>query len=1003
MSGPDFDGEMFGELVSDFLDEGTQLLATMNQRLLHVEEMLRDGKHDAITASNNLELINEIFRAAHSLKGASAMLGLSNVIELTHRLENVLDANRSGQLDLRRSLVDVLFRCVDRLESMMTRLREEQDFEITSEDHAFFTWLDGELAGAMGVPPVEIAPSVADLTEPTPAIDVEAELEPDARENDGVLSSDVEDSFIEESSVEVSIELSESFNVEDEDEDDPATAMLNPDALPAGGEDIFDVSKYLSLYLDEADEEIDGLNQSLLKFEKNPSDTESLAEVFRMSHRLKGASAAMGLHEVKELTHQIETYFDQIRSGNRSLDERTINAIFESVDVLREFHRELRNGKGDPTALQQQTECIVNLVNPPEELEESVVTPVNDAPVSVAPSWNEEITGHRLVISFDPSLSYSSLKAALVLHRIETSGEVTFAHPTMNELESAETCLHLIVDVATNQSAEIVRRWVDVDGVVNVSIESHEGSNEIPTAGTLDESTQVETPAVKLVAETSALAPKVAEKSPARPAKETATEANGTSKVAETLRVEIERLDQLMNLAGELVINKARFAQIASGFQDMFRNKGAASATREMRDRLEGLASKMHHAKEEGRVTEEFDRLASEVEQLTKGFDALREEMDRINKGRQQLHALGEAIHQLTRIADGIQKSVMDTRMVPIGPLFSRFHRVVRDVARVVDKEVKLEIVGEKTELDKRMIDELGDPLIHLVRNAVDHGLETTDQRERDGKPRAGTVRLEAMHRGNAVVVQVKDDGRGIDPVRIRQKAIEKGLANQAELDTMSDKQILQFIWHAGFSTAKEITDISGRGVGLDIVRSKIEQLSGTIEVDSELGQGTLFTIRLPLTLAILPSLLSRIYDEVYAFPIECVEEIVAIPVKEIYTIQGIRTIRVRGRVISLVTLDDIFRWGDGPHPMSIDDREQKSSSKELTIVIVQSAGCRLGVVVDSLIGEEDVVIKSLAENFEHVRGLAGASILGDGRVSLILDLASMTELAQQASARLSA
>ena len=339
--------------------------------------------------------------------------------------------------------------------------------------------------------------------------------------------------------------------------------------------------------------------------------------------------------------------------------------------------------------------------------------------------------------------------------------------------------------------------------------------------------------------------------------------------------------------------------------------------------------------------------------------------------------------------------------MVPVGPLFSRFHRVVRDVARVVDKDVRLEIVGEKTELDKRMIDELGDPLIHLVRNAVDHGLETADQRAEVGKPRSGTVRLEAMHRGNAVVVQVVDDGRGIDPARIRQKALEKGLASPAELEAMSDKQVLQFIWNAGFSTARAITDISGRGVGLDIVRSKIEQLSGTIEVDSELGHGTQFTIRLPLTMAILPSLLSRVYDEVYAFPIECVEEIVAIPTKEIYTIQGIRTIRVRGRVISLVTLDDIFRWGNGRHPLA--SEESTNLSRELTVVIVQSAGCRLGIVVDALIGEEDVVIKSLAENFEHVRGLAGASILGDGRVSLILDLASLTELAQQSSARLSA
>jgi two-component system chemotaxis sensor kinase CheA len=458
--------------------------------------------------------------------------------------------------------------------------------------------------------------------------------------------------------------------------------------------------------------------------------------------------------------------------------------------------------------------------------------------------------------------------------------------------------------------------------------------------------------------------------------------------------VEIDRLDQLMNLAGELVINKARFVQISAGLHELFRGKGAQYASREIRQRLQHLSARIEEAKRVGKGSIDVASIQADINRIAGDFTAIRDELERVQKSRQQFNSLAEAIHQLTRVADGIQKSVMDTRMVPVGPLFARFKRVVRDVARTAGKEVHLEILGEKTELDKRMIDELGDPMVHLVRNAVDHGLETPAERQQAGKSPTGTVRLEAMHRGNCVVVEVSDDGRGIDPAKIKRKALERGLASEAELEQMSEAQILQFIWAAGFSTAQAVTDISGRGVGLDIVRSKIEELSGNCEVRSSIGQGTVFSIRLPLTLAILPSLLAKVYDEVYAFPLESVEEIVAIPASEIYTVQGIRTIKVRGRIISLIRLDDVFCWGGEPHPSSSSDRLPEL--REVTVVICHAAGSKLGVIVDSLIGEEDIVIKSLAENFENVNGLAGASILGDGRVSLILDINSMSGMAQK-------
>ena len=465
-------------------------------------------------------------------------------------MENVLDAVRAGQLDLRHPLVDVLFRCIDRLESMMTRLREDQDYEITEEDQAFVDWLDRELSQAMGAVVHEVVETINEGT--TSEVFVETEspesLVPSRPEDSGVTISEPIPTIMDASDSNTASELAEERNerstkeiavsesVEEvgEIEDDPAIATFDTSEGSMGREDIFDVSKYLSLYLDEADEEIDGLNESLLKFEKNSSDLEALAEVFRMAHRLKGASAAMGFHEVKELTHQIETYFDQIRDGDRTLDERTVNAIFASVDVLREYHRDLRAGKADATVLNRQTQYIMEVITPSAELitEESFI---EEPEPCLLPEWDERVTGHRVRITFDPSLSYSSLKAALVLHRIETSGEVVGSHPSMADLESADKCLKLTVDVATTQSADVVRRWVDVDGVLDVTIETHQTTFE-HMAEHVEQSAIVDTPSepVLLMTQTNQTpvtsTPKSVEKAATQKGKESPHESNGGGK-----------------------------------------------------------------------------------------------------------------------------------------------------------------------------------------------------------------------------------------------------------------------------------------------------------------------------------------------------------------------------------------------------------------------------------------------------------------------------------------
>ena len=369
-------------------------------------------------------------------------------------------------------------------------------------------------------------------------------------------------------------------------------------------------------------------------------------------------------------------------------------------------------------------------------------------------------------------------------------------------------------------------------------------------------------------------------------------------------------------------------------------------------------------------------------------------EVQAVGRARESVKDLLETIHQFDRVSNAVQQAVMDTRMVPIGPLFTRFNRVVRDIAREKGKEIRLEIRGDKTELDKRMIDELSDPLTHMVRNSADHGIEAPDEREAAGKPRRGTVTLEAFHRGNSIVVRVSDDGKGLDTDRIVRKCVEKGILTEADAEKMAPRQVHQMIWEPGMSTAEKVTGVSGRGMGMDIVKSKIEGLNGSVDIESAPGRGTTMTIRLPVTLAILPSLMVEIDGDVFAMPMEAVTEIVSVAQDQTSTVHGRKMATVRGRVISQVKLGDTLSFHRGGRAC------EAAASQETTLVIVGERGQEIGLAVDHVIGEEDVVIKSIAENYRNVSGIAGASILGDGRVSLILDVPALIEMVAKKAAQ---
>jgi two-component system chemotaxis sensor kinase CheA len=743
----------------------------------------------------------------------------------------------------------------------------------------------------------------------------------------------------------------------------------------------FDLSELLPYYLDESDEQIGALNDCLLKLEENPSDAPILREAFRLIHSLKGSSTVMGFEQVKHLTHHLETFFDQLRSGHRELDRPTLNLSFRCLDGLRDYHRELRSGSTDNTDLSELTKAVLESLG--KSSNAPTPAPKTPAPptVPISPADSQEIT--RLVVVFVDKLPWPDMKAKLVLNRVGSKAKIVRSIPAIEQLENIDSLKRLSIDFTSECGLEELRALADVEGVEEILVELDPTSDK-------DEVVEPIKPAPIIVPEIPAtVEPKrsIPEPEPIKAETENTVKAPAqpTKKVAETLRVDVDRLDYMMNLAGELVINRSRFYEIAGGLEELFRDTSTRMLTADTEDRLDRLMHDLELAAEQGgKGQNAIANWVGQCRRLSENFKAIRDQLDHVLKGKERVTALSEAIHQLARITDGLQRTVLETRMVPIGPLFERFHRVIRDLRVSSNKEVQLRIDGEKTELDKRMIDELGDPLIHLVRNSVDHGLESPEQRLAAGKNRVGTVSLQASHRGNSVLITVSDDGRGIDNDRVRNKIVANGLLSMEEAKLLSDRQLQAYIWHPGFSTADKLTDISGRGVGMDIVKSRIENLNGTVDVRSEPGRGTTFTIRLPLTLAIMPCLLVEIAEEVYAIPLDHINEIVEISSDRIFTVQGKQLIEIRDRLVALISLKNVLSWGE---ERSLAESDDDQVIQKKTVVIARNGDMTIGLVVDNLIGMQEIVLKSIEKNFRSIPSLSGASILGDGRVSLILNI----------------
>ncbi|PQO25938.1 hypothetical protein C5Y96_21025 [Blastopirellula marina] len=970
------------DLLADFLDESTQLIERINERLMELEQWVQDEASSGVVIDE--ALLNDMFRSAHSIKGLSAMLGLPRINGLTHNIENVFDAARRGQLTIERHVVGVVYASVDRLSELIDHLRDTQSDDLDCETQiAAITEVlvaGGALKeqGAQGDVDDAFGGSVSPaLSEPTTQTEKESIVEP-AKDSPLVDPFDCTEMFAE---------------VRDEAE------------VPA---------KYMAIFLDETELSLDEMTDLLLD-SNLATQIESVRTLMCTSHRIKGSAASIGLNRPAKLAHMMEDVLQRHRDAEKTLDPFLVDALLGCVDALRVYLKGLRSGETldvdfvscASELLAVEADCLSSSEEAEEPATEEEVV-VSEQPRSLdtqelqqlAVSHFEDEASRLLLIrvQLTSNIPLVGLKAQLLCEKLARQGTVLLTNPKRSELDTISELSEVLIGFVTKLEDSVIHSIVNVSGVREVSIQQLKrdlnATSKVPAA--VVEATPVQAPPVAVKAE-KVEAPvakqdvkpaevseaKVPEAKPVAASAGKPAEANH-AKPAETLRVDIERLDQLMNLAGQLVISKARFNQLGENLRDAVPHKQC----QQWLDSTELMCEKLlgNTAGKSKKESKELAEVHAQVRKIQQNLTAITKEMRRMDSIRTGMTSFFDAVHQLDRVTDGIQKTIMDTRMVPIGPLFGRFRRVVRDISRTNGKEITLEINGEKTELDKRMIDELGDPLIHMVRNSADHGIESPEDRIKTGKAPCGTITLNAFHRGNSIVIQAIDDGRGLSRDKISKKALEKGLVTQQDLDRMSDQQIYQLIWEPGFSTAEAITEISGRGMGMDIVRAKIESINGVVEVDSKHGEGTVFTIKLPLTMAILPSLMARIDGDLFSIPVESIVEIVCLRRTELRTVHGKETAMVRGRPVSVVELHNTFHWSQ-PTQRSV-------SQGDVTMIIIRNDSREMGLVVDGILGEEDVVVKSLAENYQNVEGIAGACVLGNGRVALILDPAAVIDLA---------
>jgi two-component system chemotaxis sensor kinase CheA len=752
-------------------------------------------------------------------------------------------------------------------------------------------------------------------------------------------------------------------------------------------------------FFSEAQMQVDTLEQNVLVLESGGANKDAVDEIFRAAHTLKGGSATVEMMELSHFTHLVEDVFDAIRSDKIPVNEDVVDTLLQAIDVIKAMLEERMNGSVYQNDTSQIEGKLRALLGPQEQKKgASAKPPVKAAPPpapKAAPvsggtlseteleelkeSVEDGTPVYKVSVKFDESSLMNTVGGIQVYAVLKGMGTVLKTVPDFEQLYADNFFAVVDYYIASRENKDRLKTAVilpdvsldsSVTGVFNLSPEK-------AAAAPVQKAAPAAAPAAaQKAAPAAAAAPAADSAAVHKPGAAASEDAKKAGKEAGSiLRVDSKRIDDLLNLVSETVITKATFNQINMQFgvlttqlrdiENQYRDK-----IKNLFDSLPAYLEGIQDGKSVKDIRNEINDSYGDIFTLFDGFETSFK--GSIAKFRSTSQNLG-------RITGELQEGVMRIRMVPISQIFSRFPRLVRDLSKSLNKKINLVIEGEDTELDKSVIEDLLDPIMHSVRNSIDHGIESAEERRAAGKPEEGMVLLKAANEGNMIVIEIGDDGKGIDVEAVKAKAVERGLISPNKV--LTDVEAFNLIFEPGFSTARQITNISGRGVGLDVVRRQIDGLNGTVTVNSERGKGTKFTIKLPLTLAIIQGLLVRVGPEIYSIPITSVIESLRIKPEEIKKIDNYEVFNIRSDVISLLRLNRLFGIRTEEH------------SEYHFIVIVGTAEKKMGFMVDSLIGEEDVVIKPLRDQFTNSPGIAGASILGDGSVSLIIDVSQLLEL----------
>lgn len=691
-----------------------------------------------------------------------------------------------------------------------------------------------------------------------------------------------------------------------------------------------DVSQYLEIFIDESNEHLQSLSDQLMILEKEPENSDTINEIFRAAHSLKGMAGTMGYKRMQNLTHDMENVFSEVRNGNIKVTSDMCDVLFQCLDALENYVSNIQNTQDEGT---DDNEPIIKALNSfiggnneesketqPQTAASAVTAGEGTSELAFADfemnAVNEALKKglgvYEIDVTVDENCILKAARAFLVFKNLEGHCDVIKSEPSTQDIEDEKFDKKFTIVVVSKESME------DISGIIrNVSEIKSAEAKAITTPFPESEETESKEEAKKKQTEVSEApsskeAKKEETKKPSMLTQAKKAAAANSKAVSHTVRVDIDKLDVLMNLVSELIIAK----------------NGLVSAS----------------------ISDDGET-ASNNQKFT------------------------EQIEYLERVTTNLHESVMKVRMMPIEGVISKFPRMIRDLNKKLNKKMELYITGEETELDRTVLDEIGDPIMHLLRNSADHGLESAEVRAERGKPEVGSIYLNAFQEGNNVVIEVADDGNGIDVEKVKSKAVEKGTLTQEQADALTEKEAIDLLFKPSFSTSDKITDVSGRGVGLDVVKSKIEALGGDVEVKTKYGEGSTFSIRLPLTLAIIQALMVKLGDEKYAIALGSIETIEDVPVSDIKYVHAKEVINLRGSVIPLIRLRD-----------TLDVPGEAEDSDTIIVVIVRKGDKLAGLVVDSLIGQMEIVIKSLGKYININRMISGATILGDGSVALIID-----------------